>query len=383
MTQWRYIADDGCDAPSGLATDEVLMDYHQLQEAHQANGALRLYSYRNHCALVGRFQNIHAELNLPFCQENDFSISRRLTGGGAIIMGKDQLGVCLTLPDSGGLSTWQLYRKLSKPIIESLSALGIEAGFRGKNDLEVNGRKIAGLGIYSNPHGTIQFHTSLLLDLDVEMMLKVLNIPLQKVADKAQHSVNRRITTVSREYGSPIGLEEFRLHLKSTFEKSLGVSLFHDPLSQNETKAVQHLARDKYSHPEWLYRQTPQPDMNGMGLKKTHNGLLRAYVALKGQTIKSLLITGDYLEHEDLFSELEDRLKWSPAEMQNIASIVQDVFDSEGSNLEGITTEDMTTLIWRASLSAMKEVHYNYRGSCYQPKDLEPNRPFESTQINS
>jgi lipoate-protein ligase A len=45
--------------------------------------------------------------------------------------------------------------------------MGTEAKFRSRNDLEVNGKKIAGLGVHVSATGDIQFHTSLLVDLDV------------------------------------------------------------------------------------------------------------------------------------------------------------------------------------------------------------------------
>ena len=370
MKHWRYIEDDGVDAAEGLAADEVLMDYHLQATDGQAPGILRLYTYRDHCALVGRFQNIHAELNLPFCRQQHISFSRRLTGGGAIIMGQQQLGICLTLPAPDQLSTRQLYRKLSAPIAGALKTLGIETRFRGKNDLEVNGKKIAGLGIFSNPRGIIQFHTSLLLDLDLELMLKVLNIPLQKVAGKSLDRVRNRITTVNRETGLNMEPDEFRPLLRKAFQQSLGIRFFSQAFSPSENKDIIQLAEAKYRHPDWLYRQTPQPDMNGMGLKKTDGGLLRAYVALKGPTIKSLLITGDYLAQEALFTELEASLKWSPADKTAIAEAVQKVFQAHNPPPQGIRADDLATLVWRATLAAMKEVHHNYRGSCYQPREL-------------
>ncbi len=370
MNQWRYIQDDGANAATGLAADELLMDYHLKDGVEPAPGVLRLYTYRDHCALVGRFQNIHAELDLSYCRKQDISVSRRLTGGGAIIMGRHQLGVCVTMPAPDKLTTRQLYRKLSLPLVEALKALGITASLRGKNDLEVRGRKIAGLGIYSNPHGIIQFHTSLLLDLDLELMLKVLKIPLQKLSDKMMKGIRQRITTVKEETGAPMDAREFRHLLKKAFESTLGVSFFTQTFSPSENKAIDHLAHSIYGHPDWLYSQSPQPDMNGMGVKKTAAGLLRAYVALKGQTIKSLLITGDYLADNGIFSEIESQLKWSPAEKEAIAATVEKVFHSGKELPAGIDPKDITALVWRASLAAMKEVHYNYRGACYQPAEL-------------
>ena len=61
-------------------------------------------------------------------------------------------------------------------MIRALRELGIHAKFRAKNDLEVDGRKIAGLGVYYDASGAMMFHTSLLVDLDISLMLRVLEI---------------------------------------------------------------------------------------------------------------------------------------------------------------------------------------------------------------
>ena len=76
--------------------------------------------------------------------------------------------------------------------------------FHGKNDLEVDGRKIAGLGLYVDPAGAMLFHASILADLDVEFMLEVLQIPAAKLADRAVAAVAERLTTVSAETGQPL-----------------------------------------------------------------------------------------------------------------------------------------------------------------------------------
>ena len=89
---WRLLADDGVGAAEGLALDEALMARYR-HEAQKSAPTLRLYSYRDHCALIGRYQNLNAEVDLAACRRTDTQVSRRLTGGGAIVMGAGQLGV--------------------------------------------------------------------------------------------------------------------------------------------------------------------------------------------------------------------------------------------------------------------------------------------------
>ena len=55
-----------------------------------------------------------------------------------------------------------------------IETMGVQPRFRPKNDLEASGRKIAGLGVCRDASGGMLFHTSLLVDLDVEQLTRVL-----------------------------------------------------------------------------------------------------------------------------------------------------------------------------------------------------------------
>ncbi|MCB0589240.1 MAG: lipoate--protein ligase family protein [Phaeodactylibacter sp.] len=340
------------------------------ENAAGTEATLRLYTYRDYCALVGRFQNIHAELDLEACRQEGFQYNRRLTGGGAIIMGREQLGLCLATANTfGAANTRELYQLFSTPVIKALEHFGIGAQLRGKNDLEVEGKKIAGLGIHVNPHGAIQFHTSLLVGLDIPLMLKVLKIPMQKIGDKAQvNKVAQRITTVSRALGRTLTTGEVRELVKAQFRAHFGVQLENQPLTAGEKAGIEKLTNERYRNEEWIFHNSPQPDMNGMGLKKTPAGLLRTYVALKGETIKSVLITGDFFGQESLFRQIEVNLKWSALDKELVKRKVHQAFVELGHTTPELSADDVNEAIWRAALGAMKEVQFTYKGSCYFPK---------------
>jgi len=371
MTHWRYIQEDAVSAHHGLATDEFLMESHCSEENLDLPASLRLYTYRDHCALVGRFQNIQAELDLEACKKEDVQFSRRLTGGGAIIMGQDQLGICLAT--SPKAFEWQNLRELyvlfSKPIIRALQKLGIEAVFCSKNDLEVEGRKIAGLGIHVNPKGAIQFHTSLLVDLDILQMLKVLQIPIQKYSDRRKiQSVEQRITTVSREINRDMAVEEVRQGVKNGFEEYFQIRLEERPVSARENGQIKKIAQQRYLEDEWIFQRSPQPDMTGMSLKKTPAGLLRTYIGLKGETIKSVLITGDFFEGLAAFKTIERQLKWSPLNIEKIEQTVKAAFAEREKSTSNISAEEVVEAIWIAARRARAENRFTYNGSCYYPE---------------
>ena len=98
---WRYFSEDRVSDYFGLAADETMA---LRIGKNQSPPILRLYTYRSNSALVGRFQRIENELNLNFCETQGISVNRRPTGGGAILMGEDQLGVAWMLREWEGLS---------------------------------------------------------------------------------------------------------------------------------------------------------------------------------------------------------------------------------------------------------------------------------------
>ncbi|HUJ76759.1 MAG TPA: lipoate--protein ligase family protein, partial [bacterium] len=197
LTPWRLVVEDAVDDAYGLAADDALTG----RVGRGLSGPLlRLYTYRP-CALVGRFQTLENEVRLDRCALRGMAVNRRPTGGGAIVMGPDQLGVALMLPGGGSdvyAQARELMVRFSGGICRALADLGVEATFRGKNDIEVGGKKIAGLGIYRHPEGGLLFHASLLVGLDVPLMLDVLCSPFEKITDKEIATVAARTSTVRR-----------------------------------------------------------------------------------------------------------------------------------------------------------------------------------------
>lgn len=287
-------------------------------------------------------------------------------------MGEDQLGICFATHSSAFAWTHirELYELFSGPILSALKDFGITASFRSKNDLEVNGKKIAGLGIHINPDGGIQFHSSLLLDLNIPLMLAALKIPVQKFADKKMiHSIEQRMTTVRRESQEMVSMHPLKQSILRAYGRLLGASFKIDPFSAAEKEEITRLEGDRYKSEEWLFQHSPQEDIDGMSLKKTAAGLLRTYIALKGETIKSLMITGDFMDRPASFSKIESSLKWSALDRSRISEIVQHAFEGDSDATAGINSNEVTEAIWLAAQRAIASVRYTYKGSCYYPKE--------------
>lgn len=345
---WRLITDDGVSASFGLAADEAIA---QRVGLNLSQPTLRLYTYQSYCALVGRFQNVENEIRVGYCNENGITINRRPTGGGAIIMGADQLGVALTIPgrrDDSYSHARELMSNFSNGLVCGLNQLGVEARFRRKNDIEVNSKKLVGLGVYRAPSGGLLFHASMLVDLDIALMLRVLNTPFEKLSDKEIDTVAGRITTVRRETESKITLDEVRRVIADGFASAFEVNLVPSEFVSGEHADIEQLEREKYLRDDWIYQTTAVPDSNGSAKVKTPAGLIDISVTTAGATIKAIFIGGDFFAAENAVADLEASLRWHTSQPEKVAATIEKIFRSRASEFNGIQPEIMIEAVTKA-----------------------------------
>ena len=326
METWRYIEEERVPASFGLAADEYLLG----RAAIDRRATLRLYTYRSHAALVGRFQNVEAEVRVDECRLVGAEINRRLTGGGAIVMGESQLGLALTMPAAelpARRNPAALFVHYAEPIVAGLRSLGVEAVFRPKNDIEVNGRKIAGLGVAFDEADSLLFHCSLLVDLDVPLMLRLLTIGPEKISDKDIATFEDRLTTVRRTAGADVSVPDARKAIHDAFAKILGVQFEPQGFRPSEMDAIHRLEEERYLTQDWVFQHMSPPDATGSSVVKTPAGLLRVNVALAGDVMKSVVITGDFFGDLKALRNLEARLKWQRADEANVGSAVKELWN--------------------------------------------------------
>ncbi len=368
MTTWRFLFDDGASAAGGLALDEALMAG-VGRDANPARPTLRLYTYASHAALVGRYQTLAAEVDVDACAANGTGVSRRPTGGGAIVMGRDQLGVALVLP-APATPPRTLIPELGQGVIEGLRRIGVQAEFGGKNDLLAGGRKIAGLGMYTDGQGGLLFHTSLLVDLDVDFMLKVLRIPASKLADKGAAAVAERVTTVRRELGRPVDVGTLRGVVAEGFATRFGIRLAACQPDEAEHAAADELVASKYANQSWLAEQGAQPDGTGGAAFRSPDGLVRVFVAAQGSLVKSLQFTGDFNTVPDGLRQLEHTLRWRHLNADTIHGLVGEVRSATGADAGWRRDEDVVAAVLDAGAQALNRSAAPVRptGSCYFPE---------------
>jgi lipoate-protein ligase A len=371
---WRYLCEDRVSDSYGLAADEAMA----LRVGENLSPpVLRLYTYRSCSALVGRFQRIENELNLEFCREQKMSVNRRPTGGGAILMGEDQLGVALMLRDWNGCKApRELMRHFASALCEGLLVFGVNAQFRGKNDLEVEGRKIGGLGIHSNAKGGYLLHCSLLVDLDVPLMLRALNVPLEKLEARKLKNIEGRITTVRRELKKDTSLNEVRDKIRRVFSSYFSVEFEQSCYSPEEKKIISEMESSRYLNKDWIYQKVDVPDLSGEARQMTPAGLLDVRVTMAGRQIKAVFLGGDFFAEESAVSDIEGSLRWHSSEFEQIHSTLEILYAKREEELAFLPIENVCEVISKAveSARAISQDSNTSYGCFVNPKigDAEP-----------
>ncbi|MEK7838850.1 MAG: lipoate--protein ligase family protein, partial [candidate division NC10 bacterium] len=96
---------------------------------------------------VGYHQSPAEELDLDWCREAGYPVLQRRIGGGTVFLDSSQLFYqCIFHRRRAPLMVDAIYRRFLMPVVEALRALGLAATLEGVNEIEVEGRRIAGTG---------------------------------------------------------------------------------------------------------------------------------------------------------------------------------------------------------------------------------------------
>jgi lipoate-protein ligase A len=279
-----------------IAFDQALIDAHQAGAIPDTIRFLRFPP----TALVGRHQALAREVNLDHCRAHGIGVARRITGGGAIYFDEGQLGWELVLHRStlGIGSLAELARSICEAAAAGLSRLGIEARYRPRNDIEVDGRKLSGTGGFFEGD-TLFFQGTVLVDMNPADMLAALNVPQAKLARRALDSAAQRVVTLKELTGAAPSLESVREALLAGFAERLGIAAVPGEITGfEESLAARHYDEEIGTDAFVAEIDDPAADASLLAARHTGaGGTIEAYLRLEGarrDRIREALITGDF-----------------------------------------------------------------------------------------
>ena len=348
---WRLLDTGKLTAAENMALDETLLE---AKSKGLIPNTIHFLQFFPPAALLGYHQSLEQEVRADFCKKAGIEINRRITGGGTIFFDETQIGweiICDKQFFDVRVANINFFNKLSQPLIYALKKLGINASFRPRNDIEVNGKKISGTG-GTEDGSAFLFQGTLLVDFDIKKMIKALRIPIAKLKDKEISSAKERVTCLKWELGRVPTSDELKILLKEGFEKEFNIVLKNDELTKEELLLFNQKL-SKFQSQEYInkIKQPKEEQQMITSIYKADGGIIRIsmVVNLSDNRIQSLLITGDFFAYpKRAIFDLEFSLKDIPIDSAFIECKIRDFFKNTKPEIPGVIDTDFINAINKA-----------------------------------
>jgi len=245
---WR-IVDTGLRAPAqNIALNRALLE---ARRAKEIPGTLRFQRFAP-CALLGNRQSAAQEFDLDYCHANRITIQRRITGGSAIYCDENQVGWELYLHegDVGTTEMRAISRRICHAAATAISALGIDARYRARGDIVVDGRRIcSAAGAFDGD--ALLFQGMVHIDLDVEKMLHVMHLCPEQYSDKTIAHARERVVGLKELLGPKIDALRVKENIAEAFGSEFDVEFSEGELTLSEHARYEAALRE-IDTPDWV-----------------------------------------------------------------------------------------------------------------------------------
>lgn len=343
MQTWRLLDTPPMTAAENMALDETLLE---VKGEGKSPNTIRFLQFSPRTVLVGFHQAVQEEIRSDYCAANQIDINRRITGGGAIFFDENQLGwevFCDKVFFNAAVPNARLFKTLCDPVLAALALLNLQAEFRPRNDIEIDGRKISGTG-GTESGSAFMFQGTMLVDFDVDTMLRALKIPVEKLKAKEIDSVKDRVTCLKWELGGTPTLSDIKRAIKFGFEKCLHIRLETGRLNAEEQKRFEKKL-PYFQSDGWIDSVKPRYQKREavQASYKAPAGMVRftLVINLPQKRLKDVYITGDFLSFPGrALYDLEARLRGAPLDREHLHGIIHDYFDQGRITVPGLDFED-------------------------------------------
>jgi lipoate-protein ligase A len=202
--------------------------------------------------IIGKHQVAHRETDTEFVTVNSIPVVRRISGGGTVYHDQGNLNFTFILQSKTGSQVD--FRKYTKPVIDFLATIGIDAKFEGKNDLKISGLKISGNAehIYRE---RVLHHGTILFDTDIEMLNKTIRKDTSCYSSRGVASNPSPVMNLKQILPGINNMNDFRQEMYGYFINRPG----NDDLLLNnrEIEEAGNIADSKFRTWEWNYAYGP------------------------------------------------------------------------------------------------------------------------------
>lgn len=314
----RFLTNPSTDPWYNMSFDEYCLEQYLSDDSY-------FYLWRNRpSVIIGLNQNACSEVNLGYLEENGILLARRVTGGGAVYH------------DLQNLNYTFIGREVSpEPMAEALRQLGVPAELTGRNDIFVAGRKVSG---YARRvwHDRQIVHGTLMYDVDLATLGRVLDVPGSKMNAKGIASVRSRVANLKDWLPQFASLDD----LQAALQEILAAGDGEMPFGDARRAAVQRLSDEKFSTWDWIYGQSKQADITRSA--RLACGTVEAHLCVDRGMLTGVSFGGDFLGGLPS-GELAARLAGRRFERSALRKALSAA--GPGRYFDGVGTEDLLDLL--------------------------------------
>ena len=198
-------------------------------------------------------QDVWAEVNLKFVQDQQIKIARRFSGGGAVYHDPGNLN--LTFIETGQIMQTDKY---TIQIMNFLKTLGVHVEVDERKGLTIGGFKISGSAqsIHKNRY---MHHATLLFSTDLDRLVTSLKSTSHQTPKKTGgkrstfvKSVRSPVTNISAHLPASISIQHFKKALLYYFTiNNPGIQDYS--FTQADLEAIYRLKEQKYATASWNF----------------------------------------------------------------------------------------------------------------------------------
>ncbi|MDE5545379.1 MAG: lipoate--protein ligase [Malacoplasma sp.] len=309
-------------------------EHYYLTEEQYLKDDLFLFWKNKNTIVIGKNQNFAGEVNQIFANELNVSCVRRNSGGGAVF--QDSGNICFTFIKRNKKDKFN-FKECLIDIVDFLNSVGIKANFSGRNDIIVNEKKVSGNAVlfYKNDY---LIHGTLLFDVDIEKMVKLLTVDKTKLTSKGIESVKSRVENIKNLVD--LNQNDFEEKFIKFFENKYNSKRENIDLTNN--KKIKKLVEEKFGNKNWIYGR--DFDFTYTNKIRIPSGSLEIKLKTNNNKITDIYFTSDGLFCENL-NEFENLFLNQSYEINNIKEIVKNY--NLNTILENLTAENIIELFFK------------------------------------
>ncbi len=245
---WRLLPPQPLDPQMQVALDETLT---LAVGRGERPPTIRFWGWDSAAVVLGRFQSVRNEVNVDVAAEEDVTLVRRISGGGAMFIEPEgAITYSIYAPEEmvKGLTFPESYAFFDAWVLDALRELGVNAWYAPLNDIASDGGKIGGAA-QARKGGAVLHHTTMAYQMNTERMARVLRIGKEKLSDKGIQSAAKRVEPLREQ--TDLDRDVIIHHLVGYFRARYG--LVDDTLRPAEMDDARNRVAERFDTDEWLY----------------------------------------------------------------------------------------------------------------------------------